>query len=105
MIGVQVSRKGFEADTPNPRELAFSSEYFMHNIGKTEFVKTTTTEQKVSHTFGYIPILFSYSEDVNNAGSWLWAGFRDLTGADISRIQLAFGSGKKIRYYALYQGI
>lgn len=105
IVGVRVSNKGKQADSTNPRDMSFSSEYFMHSIGKTEFRQSSGTEQRISHTFGYIPILFSYSEDINHAGEYRWAGFSQLTGADKTRIQLAYGSGVKVRYYALHQRI
>lgn len=104
-IAFRVSRPGYNADTHDPKELGFSSEYYMHSIGKTEFRQTSGSEQMVSHIFGYIPILFSYCEDPNNANDYMWAGFSALTGSDRNRIRLAFASGKKVRYYALHQGI
>jgi hypothetical protein len=104
-VGLRVSNKGKNADSIEPRDLSFSTEHYMHSIGKTGFRNTLAGEEKISHTFGYIPILFSYVEDVNNAGDYMWAGFTALTGADVSRIQWSFASGKKVRYYALYQPI
>jgi hypothetical protein len=104
-VGLRVSNKGKEATSSNPRDISFSSEHYMHSIGKTGFRNTLAGEEKISHVFGYIPILFSYVEDQNNAGDFMWAGFTALTGADKTRIQWSFASGKKVRYYALYQPI
>ncbi len=102
---MQTSKKGHDADSDDDRKLAFSSRFYMHTIGQTDFVETTGANEKVNHFFGYIPIIFSYTEDVNNAGEYRWAGFSALTGADINTIQLSNLSGRDIRYYALFQPI
>lgn len=104
-VGFQTSIKNHNADSLDDKVIGFSSNYYMHSIGQTEFVKTTQLEQAKSHLFGYIPILFSFSEDPSNAGHYKWAGFDNLTGTDGSKIQIAYASGAKIRFYALYQGI
>lgn len=104
-VGLRVSNRTKNADSTDPRDLSFSSEYYMHTIGKTEYRVSSGSEQKVSHTFGYIPVLFSYTEDPNNAGDFRWAGFSQLTGADKTRIRIAYAANQKIRYYALHQPI
>lgn len=99
-IGINVSNKGFDADKASDKELSFSSRFYMHTIGQTEFRQTTGNNEKIQHSFGYIPIVLSYSESATK--NKFTTGF---SGADITNIEVSTSSGTRDRFYALYQGI
>jgi len=102
--GAWVSNPGSDATTKDNRQLSFSSDIFMHLIGKTEF-RELDDDTSVQHFFGYTPIIISYTEDINNAGQYRWAGYDQLTGSNSTLIHIGNSDGDKVRYYALYQGI
>ncbi|HEC65914.1 MAG TPA: hypothetical protein ENI23_11525 [bacterium] len=99
-VGINVSNKGFDADEASDIELSFSSKFYMHTIGQTEFRQTTGANERVQHGFGYIPIVLSYSESTTK--NKFLEGF---SGADITNIEISVANGTRDRYYALYQGI
>lgn len=103
--GIKVSRPGYNVNTANPNELAFSSAFKtlkVHSSGSGSMTNSTRTIT-IPHNLGYIPLFMVHAEENKGFGSTLFSsGDYGLTPLGLSGVLAnpSLGSNDDLFAYA-----